>query len=105
MINEVLNIEVLDYTPPGTEYDYLRPRGTIMVERDKKWKVPIIRFDFDGFSENTIHLWPQNNPQKENFLILQKTPLPSPNPSSDGYESGYDTVFWSLKNYTVLFSF
>ena len=40
MINDVSNIEVLDYTPPGTEYDYLRSRGTIIIEIDKNGKFP-----------------------------------------------------------------
>lgn len=93
IVNDVLNIEVLDYTPPGAKYDYLRPRGTTIVEIDEKWKVPIFRFYFDGWSENVIRLWPQNNTQQEQFLELQRTPLPSPTPSSDGYGSGYDNVF------------
>ena len=31
---DVSNIEVLNYTPPGAEYDYLKPRGTITIEMD-----------------------------------------------------------------------
>ena len=89
------NIELLDYTPPEAEYDYLRPRGTILIETYEKWKVPIIRFYFDGWSENAIRLWPQNNTQREQFLVLQRTSLPSPIPSSKGYVSGYDNAFSS----------
>lgn len=61
IINDVSNIEVLDYTPPAAKYDYLRPKGTIIVKIDEKWKVPVIHFDFDGWSQNSIRLWPKDN--------------------------------------------
>ena len=39
-----LNIEVLDFTLSGSEYDYLRPRGTVIFEIHEKWNVPVIHF-------------------------------------------------------------
>ena len=36
LMKDVSNIEVLDYTPPGTEYDYLGPMGAIIIEMDNK---------------------------------------------------------------------
>ena len=35
------NTDVLDYTSPGAEYDYLRPRGTIIIDMDDKWNIPL----------------------------------------------------------------
>ena len=93
MVKDVSNIEVLDYTPPGTEYNYLRPRGTIIIEMDNKWNVPVILFDFDGWTQNAIPLWPENNTQREKFLFLDRTPLSTPSVSSISLDSGYDTVF------------
>ena len=55
---DVSNIEVLDYTTPGAEYDYLRPIGTIITDMDDKWNIPVVLIDFDGWSQNTVHLWP-----------------------------------------------
>ena len=54
---DVSNIEVLDYTPPGAEYDYLRPRGTIIIDMDDKWNIPVVLIDFDGWSQNAVRLW------------------------------------------------
>ena len=51
IVKNVSNIEVLDYTPPEPEYEYLRPRGTIIVEIDKKMKVLFIHLDFDRWSQ------------------------------------------------------
>ena len=95
IINDVSNIEILDYTPQGPEYDYLRPTGIITVEMDEKWKVPVIHFDLDGWSPTFIRLWHENNQQRENFLILPRTPLPTPSSSSSSEygDSGFDTVF------------
>ena len=94
-INDVSNIEISDYTPQGPEYNYLRPTGIITVEMDKKWKVPVIHFDLDGWSPTFIRLWPENNPQREYFLILPRTPLPTPSSSSSSEygDSGFNTVF------------
>ena len=60
---DISNIEVLDCTPPGAEYDYLRPRGAIIIDMDDKWNIPVILIDFDGWSQNDVCLWPQNNTQ------------------------------------------
>ena len=68
------NIEVLDYTHPETEYDYLRPRGTITIEMDNKWNLPIVHFDFDGWSQNSVRLWPDNSIQREKILIWKEHP-------------------------------
>ena len=91
---DVSNIEVLDYAPPRVEYDSLRPRRTIIIDMDEKWNIPVIVINFDGWSQNAVRLWPQNNTQRENFLILERTPLSSPIVSSISINSSdYDTVF------------
>ena len=52
-----------------------------------------ILIDFDGWSQNAVCLWPQKNTQRENFLILERTPHLSPIVSSISIDSsGYDTV-------------
>lgn len=88
----VWNIEILDYTPHGSEYDYLRPQRTITVNINKKWNIPVIDINFDGWYEHSIRLWPKHNVQRENFLFSERTPLPFPSVSSLD-SGGYDTVF------------
>ena len=56
IIEDVSNIEVLDYKPSGTEYDYLRPRGTITIDMDDKWNTPVILINFDGWCQNAVFL-------------------------------------------------
>lgn len=88
------NIEVLDFTPSGQEYDYFRPKWTITIEMDQRYNVPVLNIDFDGWYHNAVHLWPENNAQHESFLVLEINPLSSGNVSSlDTADSGYDTVF------------
>ena len=90
LMKELSNIEVLDYTPQGPEFVYLRLTGIITVKMDDKWKASVIHFDLDGWTSTFIR---PSNPQTENFLILLKTPLPSPISSSDYGHSCFDTVF------------
>ena len=95
IVKDATNIEVLDYTLQEAEYDYLRLRGTIIVETDEKFKVPVIRLEFDGWTPNFVRIWLESSVQRNEFLILERTPLPSLTTSytSSGYSSGYDTVF------------
>ena len=94
IIKDISNIEVLDYKPSGAEYDFLRPRGSITIDMDDKWNTPVILINFDGWCQNAVHLWSQNNTQGENFLILERTPLSTPSVSSISIDSSsYDTVF------------
>lgn len=75
-------------------YDYLRPRWTINIDVDDKWNIPVILIDFDCWGQNAVRLWPQNNTQRENVLILERTPLSTPSVSSISIDSsGYNTVF------------
>ena len=93
-VNNSANIDVLDYTPKDDSYEYLRPRGQIIVQIDEKYKVPVVILDFNECVTKFIRLWPYGSVQRNEFLDLEKTPLSSPNmPSSSGYSSSYDTVF------------
>ena len=84
----------ISHSAPGSEYDYLRPRWTINIDMDGKWNIPVILIDFDCWCQNAVRLWPQNNTQRENVLILERTPLSTPSVSSISIDSsGYNTVF------------
>ena len=89
------NFETLDYALPGTEY--IRSRGSIIIEMDNQWSLPVILFDFDGWIHNSVHLWPENSTprerQREQFLLLERTPLSSPTANTTTIDSGYHTIF------------
>ena len=83
----------MDFITQGTEYSYLRTVGTITVGINKKWNISVVKVNFKGWYEAAIRLWPKDNGQRENILILQRTPVLSPNISSLDSSSGNDTVF------------
>lgn len=85
------NIKIIEYNPPGEQFDYLRRNGTIKFSIDKKYNIPIAEIKFNGWYENSVRLWLHHYKQREYFLLLERTPLQTPSLSSD--DSGYDTVF------------
>ena len=84
--------KLFDLAPPGDDFEYLRPQGTITFSIDRKYNVILVDIRFDGWYENNVRLWPKHTEQRKHFLLLQKTPLQTPgvSPSSD---SGFNTVF------------
>ena len=89
--SEELKIKSIDCTPPGAAFNNLKPKGTISFSVDRKYKIPVVDTSFEGWYENSVHLWPCHTEQTEHFLQLQRTPLQTPGVSSE--DSGYDTVF------------
>ena len=91
--NNEPKIKLFDVTPPGDDFEYLRPKGTITFSIDRKYNILLVDIRFDGWYENNVRLWPKHTEQREHFLLLQKTPLqtPSVSPLSD---SGFNTVFF-----------
>ena len=41
-------IEIVDLTPPGAEFDYLRPNGAISFSVDRKYNIPVLEINFEG---------------------------------------------------------
>ena len=85
-------IKIFDQTPPGENFDYLRPEGVINFTIDRKFNVSLIEIQFEGWFENSVRLWPKDSKARENFLLLERTPPPSLSISSPS-DSGIDTVF------------
>ena len=86
-------IEIIDETPEGKDFDYLRPKGTITYSIDSTYNIPLIEINFDGWFESCVGLWPKNNTMRSNFLLLEKTPTLSPRISFSSSDAGVDTVF------------
>ena len=97
LCSNILNssdIDVLDYTPKDDSYEYLRPRGKIIVQIDEKYKVRVLILGFDGCIPKYVRFWPQSTVQQNQFLYLDRTLLFSPEGSvvSENVDSGYNTV-------------
>ena len=88
-------IKIIDKTARGKIFDYLRPKETFAYTIDRTYDITLIKIQFDGWFESSVHLWSKNNNMRKNFLLLQKTPLPSANISSFllSSDSGIHTVF------------
>ena len=67
IVNNSLNIDVLDDTPKDESFEYLRPRGQIIVQTDEKYKVSVVTLDFDECVTKFVCLWPNNFVQKNHF--------------------------------------
>ena len=52
-------INIIDEAPEGKNFDYLRPKGTITYTIDRTYNVPLIQFNFDGWFESSVRLWPK----------------------------------------------
>ena len=59
-VNDLTNIDVLDYTPKDANYNYLKPRGQNIVQIDEKFKEPVLILDFDECATKYVRLWPQD---------------------------------------------
>ena len=87
------NVEIINYTPKGKRFGYLRPNGTITYTIDRMYDVPEIEIHFDGWYKANVRLWPKSTKMRSNFLGLQRTTLPSPTFSTSSSDSGIYTVF------------
>ena len=43
------NIEIIDYTPRGKRFDFLRPNRTITYNIHRMYDIPEIKINFDGW--------------------------------------------------------
>ena len=87
-------IEIIDEMPEGKEFDYLRPKRAITYSIDSTYNISLIEINFHGWFESCVCLWPKNNKMRSNFLLLERTPQPSPSISSfSSSDAGVDTVF------------
>ena len=92
--NDEPKIKIFDSMPPGDDFNYLRPQGTITLSIDRKYNIPLVDIRFGGWYENSVCLWPRHTEQRDHSLLLQRTPLQTPRVSSlSSDDSGFDTVF------------
>ena len=88
------SVEIIDETPKGKQFDYLRPEGRIIYTVDRMCDVPQIKINFDGWYKASVSLWPKSKKMRSNFLNLQRTPLLSPTFSiSSSTDSGINAEF------------
>ena len=89
--SEEPKIKIIDCTPPGAAFNYLRPKGTISFSVDRKYNIPVVDISLKDGMKTMCVFFPCHTEHREHFLQLQRTPLQTPSVSSE--DSGYDTVF------------
>ena len=87
--------KIIDETPKGPEFDYLRPESKMTYNINTTYDVPRAEIVFDGWYVNSVRHWPKSKKIRPHFLMLKRTPPVSPQISfSSDDESGiFDTVF------------
>ena len=64
-------IKIIDCTPPGAAFDYVRPNGTISFSVDRKYNAPVVDIRFEGWYENCVRLWSYHTEQENIFYSLR----------------------------------
>ena len=57
-------IKISDQTAPGQKSNYLRPGRVINFTIDRKYNLPLIEIQLEGWFENSVRLWPKDNKEK-----------------------------------------
>ena len=65
-------IRIYECTPPGDDFDYMRPKCTVTFSIDRKYSIAVVNIRFDGWYENSVRLWPKHTEQREQFCYLRE---------------------------------
>ena len=86
-------IKIIDVMLKGKKYDYLRPKGEIILQRDEDFDVICFDIREEGWCTNTVYLWPR----QKNQIKLQFFSDRTPRCSSISTDSGLDEEFLMKK--------
>ena len=48
------NVQIIDETPPGRRFDYLRPEGTVTYTVNRMYDVQKMKINFNRWYENSV---------------------------------------------------
>ena len=60
--------KIIGLTAPCENYSYLRPKGTITFNVDRKYNVILVDVQLDSWFENIFHLWLKETKERELFV-------------------------------------
>ena len=49
-----MRVNIIDMTPQGKEFDYLRPNRKITCRKDDKFNVLLLEIELDGWSRSLV---------------------------------------------------
>ena len=70
-------VKIIDSTPVGKEFDYLRHEGFVTYTIDPKYNISLKEINFDGLLETSVQLGPESKAARSRFLLLERTPPPT----------------------------
>ena len=62
--------KIVDSTPVGKEFDYLRHEGFVTYTIDPKYNIPLKEINFDWLFETSVQLGPESKAARSKFLLL-----------------------------------
>ena len=63
---------MIDNIKKGNRYNYLRPKGKLILSVDEVYGVPLLKVSFNDWYFNSLRLWPKSDKARHCF---QRTPL------------------------------
>ena len=73
----ISKVKIIDSTPVGKEFDYLRHEGFVTYAIDPKYNISLKEINFDGLFETSVQLGPESKAARSRFLLLERTPPPT----------------------------
>ena len=73
-----LKTKIVDTIDEGHEFDYLRPKGRLILKMDSIYNVPKIDVFFDDWYASSVRLWPKTKIGRKHILRIDRTPPNSP---------------------------
>ena len=73
----ISKVKIIDSTPVGKEFDYLRHEGFVTYTIDPKYNISLKEINFDGLFETSVQLRPESKAARSRFLLLERTPPPT----------------------------
>ena len=87
-----IKIKVVDNICQDEAFNYLQPKGRLILRMDSVYNIPKIYILFDDWNTNSVRLWPKTKKASEHFLNVERAP-PNTFYSSESYDDiSLDTV-------------
>ena len=94
-----VKIKIIDIIDKDEKFNYLQPKGKLILRMYIIYNVPNIDVLFDDWYRNSIRLLPKTEKARKHFLRIERAPINSP-PNSSGSEYSnisLDTVHLKAK--------
>ena len=78
-----MRVKIIDTISKDPKFDYVRPKGRLILKMDSVYDVPQIDILFDDWYSNSVRFWPKTDKGCKYFLRIEGTPPCSPSTDRD----------------------